>query len=174
LLRPGENISVGTLTVVFTDLRGSTALYREIGDAPAFGRVLDHFAVIRAEVEWAGGAVVKTMGDAVLAVFQSPASAVGAMQKAQCSLQDAGLSLKVGIHSGPCIAVTLNGRLDYFGTTMNLGARLAGLSDGSDILVTQGVLDDPEVQAMSYSTQAVAAELKGLDEVPGIWRTTSK
>lgn len=172
LLRPGENISVGTLTVVFTDLRGSTALYRQIGDAPAFGRVLDHFAVIREEVEQAGGAVVKTMGDAVLAVFQSPAATIGAMQNAQRRLGEAGLQLKVGIHSGPCIAVTLNQRLDYFGTTMNLGARLAGLSDGSDIVVTQNVLEDLEVAQTALDVQPVVAELKGLDDLPPIWRIT--
>jgi class 3 adenylate cyclase len=170
LLRPGENISVGTLTVVFTDLRGSTALYREIGDAPAFGRVLDHFAVIRVEVERAGGAVVKTMGDAVLAVFQSPRAAIDAMLQAQQLLRDAGLMLKVGIHSGPCIAVTLNERLDYFGTTMNLSARLAGLSDGSDIVVTQNILDDLEVSAAGRKAEPIFAEVKGLDELPAIWR----
>ncbi|MDQ3023370.1 MAG: adenylate/guanylate cyclase domain-containing protein, partial [bacterium] len=119
---------------------------------PAFARVLDHFGNIRAAVDAEGGAVVKNMGDAVLAVFQSPAAALRAMRSAQHALAhpDTGeaLGLRVGMHSGHCIAVTLNERLDYFGTTMNLAARLTALSDGSDIVATQPVLDDPEVREM--------------------------
>ena len=67
-LRPGEQISVGTLTVLFTDLRGSTQLYREIGDAPAFGAVMSHFDVLREAISQEDGALVKTIGDAVMAV----------------------------------------------------------------------------------------------------------
>ena len=85
-LRPGERISVGSITVVFTDLRDSTKLYGEIGDAPAFGRVLSHFDTVKAAVSSEGGAIVKTMGDAVMAVFTDPAAAVRAMRKAQAAL----------------------------------------------------------------------------------------
>ena len=109
-LRPGEQISVGTLTVLFTDLRGSTQLYREIGDAPAFGRVMTHFDVLREAIRCEEGALVKTIGDAVMAVFRRPAGALRAILKAQATLADPPdglrpLMLKVGIHSGPCIAV---------------------------------------------------------------------
>ena len=47
ILRPGEQISVGSMTILFTDLRDSTLMYRDIGDAPAFGVVLDHFKLLR-------------------------------------------------------------------------------------------------------------------------------
>ena len=73
-LRPGEQISVGTLTVLFTDLRDSTKLYREIGDATAFGRVMNHFDVLRKAIAEHDGAIVKTIGDAVMAVFRTPPS----------------------------------------------------------------------------------------------------
>src|SRR5437016_12423907 len=78
-LRPGEQISVGTLTVLFTDLRNSTQMYREIGDATAFGRVMNHFDVLRKAIAENDGAIVKTIGDAVMAVFRSAASALRAM-----------------------------------------------------------------------------------------------
>src|SRR5205814_2542017 len=112
-LRPGEQISVGTLTVLFTDLRNSTRLYREIGDATAFGRVMNHFDVLRKTIADHDGALVKTIGDAVMAVFRSPASALRAMVEAQQLLAaplhgGLPLTLKAGLHSGPCIAVTLN------------------------------------------------------------------
>src|ERR1051325_10297994 len=101
-LRPGEQISVGTLTVLFTDLRGSTQLYREIGDAPAFGRVMNHFDVLREAIAEEDGALVKTIGDAVMAVFRHPAAALRAILKAQAKLAsppEGGqpLKLKVGI-----------------------------------------------------------------------------
>jgi class 3 adenylate cyclase len=86
ILRQGERISVGSVAIVFTDLKNSTRLYRDIGDAPAFGRVLSHFDTVRAAALKEGGAIVKTMGDAVMAVFTDPAAAFRAMRKAQAAL----------------------------------------------------------------------------------------
>jgi class 3 adenylate cyclase len=150
-LRPGEQISVGSLTIVFTDLRGSTRMYTEIGDAPAFGLVMNHFDVLRTAINAEGGAVVKTIGDAVMAVFRRPAPALRAMLNAQSMLageleNGRPLHVRAGIHYGPCIAVTLNDRLDYFGSTVNLAARLESFSSGKDIIVSETVFDDPEVR----------------------------
>lgn len=110
-LRPGDQISVGTLTILFNDLRNSTRLYRDIGDATAFGRVMNHFDVLKRAITDADGALVKTIGDAVMGVFRNPASALAAMLQAQAELGappagTAPLTLKAGIHLGPCIAVT--------------------------------------------------------------------
>src|SRR5690606_11878588 len=82
-LRPGQQISVGSMTVVFTDLRSSTELYRRVGDAVAFGHVLDHFDALRGAIAANGGTIVKTIGDAVMAVFDRPARAVDALLAAQ-------------------------------------------------------------------------------------------
>lgn len=185
-LRPGEQISVGTLTVLFTDLRHSTQLYREIGDATAFGRVLNHFDVLKKAIAEADGALVKTIGDAVMGVFRDSASALSAVLKAQQVLASppegtAPLTLKAGMHSGPCIAVTLNDRLDYFGSTVNMAARLEGLSTGNDVIISRSVYDDPEVRELINSTetdiQAVPFEilLKGFDEERfELWRVGRK
>jgi len=85
-LRRGEQISVGTLTVLFTDLKDSTRMYREIGDATAFGRVMNHFDVLKQLIAEEDGALVKTIGDAVMAVFRQPAAGVRAMLRAQQQL----------------------------------------------------------------------------------------
>lgn len=179
-LRAGEQFSVGSLTLVFTDLKRSTEMYREIGDAPAFGRVLNHFEVVRNAVQREDGAVVKTMGDAVMAVFRRPVNALRAMYSAQRALENpanevAPLLLKVGIHTGTCIAVNLNNRLDYFGSTVNITARIAGVSDGTDILVSDAFWNDSEVlkwissqtelQATSFETR-----LRGFQELTRLWR----
>jgi len=181
-LRPGEQISVGTLTVLFTDLKNSTRLYREIGDATAFGRVMNHFDVLRKAITEHDGAIVKTIGDAVMAVFRRPVAAVLAVSQAQNDLASPSygnpLTLKAGIHTGPCIAVTLNDRLDYFGSTVNLAARLEGLSSGSDVIVSRTLYDDPEfaglVEAGNLQTEAFDITVKGFDEERfELWRVTT-
>jgi class 3 adenylate cyclase len=172
-LRPGEQISVGTLSVLFTDLRNSTQLYREIGDATAFGRVMNHFDVLKKVIAEEDGALVKTIGDAVMAVFRRPTSALKAMLSAQEMLAAptegvAPLILKAGIHNGPCIAVTLNDRLDYFGSTVNMAARLESLSTGNDVIISRALYDDPEVRELiaEENLQATPFEmlLKGFQE----------
>lgn len=185
-LRPGEQISVGTLTILFTDLRNSTRLYREIGDATAFGRVMNHFDVLKKAIAEADGALVKTIGDAVMGVFRSSASALKAMLNAQRVLADppegtAPLTLKAGIHSGPCIAVTLNDRLDYFGSTVNMAARLESLSTGSDVIISRAVYEDPEVRELINSpenelqTAPFEIELRGFDQEKfELWRVQRK
>ncbi|HKO60938.1 MAG TPA: DUF5939 domain-containing protein [Pyrinomonadaceae bacterium] len=174
-LRPGQQISVGTLTILFTDLRHSTQLYREIGDATAFGRVMNHFDVLKKVIADEDGALVKTIGDAVMAVFRRPSSAVKAMLTAQELLRSPGpdrapLTLKAGIHTGPCIAVNLNDRLDYFGTTVNMAARLEGMSTGEDVIISRALFQDPEVEFFIKSEGLTATpfeiELKGFENEP--------
>jgi class 3 adenylate cyclase len=182
LLRPGEHISVGSLTILFTDLRDSTMLYREIGDAPAFGRVQDHFKVLREAIAEEDGALIKTIGDAVMAAFRRPISALrailGAQQRLAFPPDDAPpLYLKAGMHYGPCIAVTMNDRLDYFGSVVNMAARLERFSSGKDVVVSDAIRYDPEVAELLAASdnqlvvEQFEARLKGFDEEQfHLWR----
>jgi class 3 adenylate cyclase len=181
-LRPGDKINVGQMTILFTDLRNSTRLYREIGDAVAFGAVMGHFDVLREEIAREGGSIVKTLGDAIMAVFPRPAPALRAIMGAQGKLASPPegarpLTVKAGLHAGPCIAVTLNERLDYFGSNVNITARLEPLSTGEDCVITEDVRRDPEVLALlADPSSGLAAEpseatLKGFDnECFELWR----
>jgi adenylate cyclase len=182
-LRPDAQISVGSLTVLFTDLRDSTRLYRQIGDAVAFGRVMRHFDVLRDAIAAEDGAVVKTIGDSVMAVFRRPAPALRAIWKAQENLthSSAGagpLVLKAGLHHGPCIAVNLNDRLDYFGSTVNIAARIQNLSTGDDVVISSAIRDDTEVAQWLQEHQSTLAQepftatLKGIDEHFQLFRLT--
>jgi class 3 adenylate cyclase len=182
ILRQGEKISVGSITIVFTDLKNSTSLYSDIGDAPAFGRVLTHFDTLKGAVDAEGGAVVKTMGDAIMAVFTDPARAVRAMRAAQAALLTPGdggmpLHLKCSINQGSSLAINQNERLDYFGTTVNVAARLCSVSTGSDIVVSERIAKDPGVAGiLSDPAERLAARpdsavLRGLGEYPfRFWR----
>jgi len=187
-LRPGNQISVGSLALVFTDLRGSTKFYRDIGDAPAFGHVMNHFDILQLCVNRYDGAIVKTIGDAIMAAFRRPLSALQAMLEAQRQLAHPAkpgqlpLKLKAGIHYGACIAVNLNDRLDYFGSTVNLASRLEGHSTGGeDIIISDPIFSDPEVQALlsasenHLTVQPYDTTLKGFDqEAFRLWRVSKK
>jgi class 3 adenylate cyclase len=179
VVRPGEEISIGSVTLLFTDLRDSTRLYRKIGDAPAFGRVREHFEILEKAIASEGGGIVKTMGDSVMATFRHPIAALRAVWNAQTQIAEYGepmLWLKVGLHKGPCIVVNLNDRLDYFGSTVNIAARLPGLSQGGELIFTEEVHNDPEIQeflskaASPESLNRFTANVKGFDEPFTMWR----
>ena len=76
------------------------------------------------------------------------------------------LSLKIGLHCGPCIVVNSNQRLDYFGRTVNLAARLGNESFGGDIVVSEAMASEPEVAAAldRLMPSAETAIVKGFDE----------
>jgi len=144
----GEFHSVGTLTILFTDLLASTHLYRTIGDSTAFSRVIEHFEVLREAIEAHEGTIVKTIGDAVMAAFHDPVQALEAVEAAARGLRERGLedlTLKAGVHSGPCILVTLNDRLDYFGSTVNIASRLASESRGDDLVMLSDLSEEAGV-----------------------------
>jgi class 3 adenylate cyclase len=179
VLRPGEEISVGSTTLMFTDLRNSTKMYREIGDAPAFGRVREHFEILEQAVAAEGGSIVKTMGDAIMAAFRHPVDALRAIWVVQKQLAQRGippLSLKVGIHQGPCIVVNLNDRLDYFGSTVNITSRLPNFSMGAEAILSEPIRNDPEVieflekNALPNSVSRFQGEIRGFDQSMDLWR----
>ena len=156
-LRPGDEAGVDRVTLMFSDLKGSTELYERLGDAAAYNLVRGHFAYLGSIVRDNNGAVVKTIGDAVMAAFGDPADAVRAAVDIQRRIGEfnaahraeggAGDSIivKLGIHRGACIVVNLNERLDYFGSTVNLAARLQGQSRGADLVLSTDIAEDPEV-----------------------------
>ena len=179
VVRPGEEISIGSVTLMFTDLRDSTRLYRKIGDASAFGRVREHFEILEKSIAEEGGAIVKTMGDAVMATFRHPIDALRSVWNAQTEIAKRGepmLWLKVGLHKGPCIVVNLNDRLDYFGSTVNITSRLPGFSKGGELIFSEDFKQDPEIQeflAQNIKPDALnrfSGDLKGFDEPFTMWR----
>jgi class 3 adenylate cyclase len=172
-----QRLKITSLTFLFTDLRGSTELYERVGDLAAFDLVKTHFSILREIVGAQAGAVVKTIGDAVMATFPAPSGALAAamrMREAMRVLNDErgseDLLLKIGIHEGPCIAVSLNERQDYFGQTVNIASRVQHLATSREIFATGAVLDDPGVasflagRGLNPMSQSVA--LRGIaDEV---------
>ncbi|MGA7308015.1 MAG: adenylate/guanylate cyclase domain-containing protein [Pseudolabrys sp.] len=145
-----QGLKLTSLTFLFTDLKGSTELYDRVGDLVAYDLVREHFRVLNEIVASEAGAVVKTIGDAVMATFPTPDRALAAALRMRESVRKIknDLLIKIGIHEGPCLAVTLNDRLDYFGQTVNIAARVQNLADAQAILATKSVVEHPSVSKL--------------------------
>jgi class 3 adenylate cyclase len=179
VISPNERVTVGSQVVLFTDLRGSTALYSAVGDAPAYALVRDHFKILNDVVAANHGGVVKTIGDAVMAVFSDLGEALNAAQQmhAELARMDSNkirLRLKCALHAGPCLAVNANARLDFFGSVVNLAARLVEKSRGDDLIVADEIFHRAETQAfvrvLKQSAVADKVEFNGIPEPVRIWR----
>ncbi|WP_315834596.1 adenylate/guanylate cyclase domain-containing protein [Bradyrhizobium prioriisuperbiae] len=147
-----QRLKITSLTFLFTDLKGSTELYEKVGDLVAYDLVRQHFSVLYKIVASEAGAVVKTIGDAVMATFSTPDRALAAALRMRDAMQtineqrgNEDLLLKIGIHEGPCLAVTFNDRQDYFGQTVNMAARVQGLAKSRSIFATKPVVADSDV-----------------------------
>ncbi|MEW6543915.1 MAG: DUF5939 domain-containing protein [Nitrospirota bacterium] len=166
VLAPGQDIGVESVTILFSDLRESTRLYEEAGDAPAYGHVRRHFDFLKERVARNGGAVVKTIGDAVMAVFYRPADGMRCCLEIQRDLgpfnraspDQRPLTIKLGLHQGPAIAINANGRLDYFGRTVNVASRLLRESRGGDVVATRETVQDPTVDRVLTEEKASVGE----------------
>ncbi|MGO4571477.1 adenylate/guanylate cyclase domain-containing protein [Microvirga sp. 2TAF3] len=175
-----QRLKITSLTFLFTDLKGSTELYERVGDLVAYDLVREHFRVLNEIVASEGGAVVKTIGDAVMATFPTPDHALAAalrMREAMRELNEQrgqeDLLLKIGIHEGPCLAVMLNDRQDYFGQTVNIASRVQNLAVSRSIFATSAVIEDPQASHLIaaqnlHPTQKLTA-LRGINDAFSVY-----
>lgn len=173
LIRNNEKFYASDLTVMFTDLYNSSEMYSVDGDESATKQVMDHFEILHKAVSEERGAIVKTIGDSVMAVFRSPIHAMRAFLNAQGKLEKLSKSgkikLKAGIHTGDCIAVTLNNRIDYFGKTVNISSRLVEKACENEVVVSNEVFTDSGFQSFLRSEKrklnicSLDASLKGCE-----------
>jgi adenylate cyclase len=173
VLRPGQEISVRNITILFTDLKGSTEFYNRYGDALAFKMVGDHFEILMENAKKFNGAIVKTIGDAIMAVFINPGDAIRYSLVIQQEISNLNkkfnnlnIQIKIGIHLGTALAVNLNERLDYFGTTVNQAARIEGKCRGGDIVFSKDLYEFPGIKEIlvPYKIEKFSTDLKGFME----------
>jgi adenylate cyclase len=180
VISPNEQVTIGSQVILFTDLRGSTALYHGLGDGPAYALVRNHFSVLTGAISSHHGTVVKTIGDAVMAVFSRVDEALAAVQEGyrQLSAAHSGsaapLLLKCSLHVGPCLAVNANDKLDFFGTTVNLAARMVECCQGGDLAFSDELHQRPEtlrfIQQGGYNPQPMEIQHRGFDSPHRVWR----
>jgi class 3 adenylate cyclase len=173
-----EGLDVRDITFLFTDLKGSTALYDQLGDLQAYHLVRQHFDALTQVINQHAGAVVKTIGDAVMATFLSPVDAVQAALDMLGRIDEFNhgraepLILKVGLHRGHSIVVSLNDRLDYFGQTVNIASRVQGLAEAHEIYLSQDVYASPEVTncLADYKITPGQVTVKGVSEALQVYK----
>jgi class 3 adenylate cyclase len=130
------------------------------------------------------GAIVKTIGDAIMANFTQPVEAVraglemlGGLRQLNQASPYGGLVLKIGIHKGAAIAVTLNNRIDYFGQSVNIASRVQGSAGGDEIYLTEEIYASPGVQELLQEqgcrVEPLVIELRGVDEHVKICKVTA-
>lgn len=167
-LSPNLNLNIKSLTILFTDLRGSTEMYDRAGDLIAYRLVQDHFKELTDTVKKHKGAIVKTMGDAIMATFSRPVDGLLAslemlerLEQLNARWKEQGyeLGLKVGLNEGPALAVMTDDRLDYFGQSVNVAARVQGLAGSGEVWITETIWDYPEVSNIA-ETRGMAPEFK--------------
>lgn len=176
VLSPDQQIGVGKMTILFTDLKGSTLLYESIGDALAYSDVKKHFDFLKKYVQVNHGTVVKTIGDSVMAAFIQDKDAFNAALAIQQNIHllneniSQAVQVKIGFHTGPVIAVNANEILDYFGRTVNMAARIQQQSEGSDIVISENdyrdLLESADI-SLHDTTLEIESLTKQLNGVEG-------
>jgi adenylate cyclase len=166
----GVPIEVGRIAVLFTDLVGSVELYNRVGDAKAFALVQEHWRDVSAIVVGNGGSVIKTLGDGVFAAFVELQDAVDAALDIMASAErlsgkhGLAFAIRAGCHEGPCFIVRANERVDLFGSTVNLAARLSSVSGGQQLalLATNAESRREALVAAGHDVERVTSTIKGL------------
>ncbi len=177
-----ESLRIGQVCIMFTDIKGSTALYDRLGDSAAYGIVRDHFDILFRTVEEHDGVIVKTIGDSVMASFKRPADAVAAAVAIQEAFGEYNrrenlrneILVKVGLHAGSTIMVNLNNRLDYFGQTVNMAARIENTAEGGEVIISDAVRTDRDVieglRGKVANLTKRLVELKGISGSHAVYR----
>jgi class 3 adenylate cyclase len=168
-------LGVGEQTLLFTDVVGSTAFYASRGDPAAFVEIKKHFDEVFGLVARHHGAVVKTIGDAVMAAFVTPLDAVRAARAIHDAFHpgraDTPIRLRISLNTGPCIAVRLNANADFFGGTVNIAAKLQALAEAYQIAIAETTAQAPGVaeylaaegaalEHLSYASAALPAPVR--------------
>jgi pimeloyl-ACP methyl ester carboxylesterase/class 3 adenylate cyclase len=148
-------------TVMFTDIVGSTARAAELGDRGWGDLVERHHGTVRALLGRFRGKEVDTAGDGFFATFDGPARAVRCAEAIGDAVQDLGLEVRAGVHTGE--VETIAGKVG--GIAVNVGARIASLAGPSEVLVSQTVRDLVSGSGLAFE-DAGEHELKG---VPDRW-----
>jgi len=149
-------------TVLFTDIVGSTALAAQMGDTAWRDLLGLHDVMVREQTRKWRGRVIKTIGDGFLASFDGPARAIRASLGIVSRARDLGLSVRAGIHTGE--AEILGD--DLGGIAVHIGARVAALAGGGEVLVSRTVADLVAGSGIGFTDRG-EHELKG---VPGTWK----
>ena len=160
VLAPGQIVSVTNITLLLAELCGANRLYHELGDGPAFGKIRTSLQRMEEAVRTSGGAVVKIVGEGIVATFGDSASALNAaVSLLQHSVSDES-PRRLAMHRGPALVTTLNDRLDYFGETVNFARQLLEAAQAAELLLTASTMSQDDL-ASTLKDHPIAIETVG-------------
>lgn len=153
----------GTVTILFTDIEGSTRLTESMGDRAWMSLLREHNAIVREQAARHAGFEVKSQGDGFMLAFPSSGSALRCAIGIQRALANRPatqepLSVRIGLHTGEAIREAE----DFYGKTVIMAARIAAEARGSEILCSSLVRELSEGAAEFQFTGQTETELKGL------------
>jgi class 3 adenylate cyclase len=148
VLSSDQIVSVAHITVMRVNLNGSQRLYEALGDGPAFNQIRASLGRILLAVKENAGAVVKTIGEGVLASFSDPKSAMLTAIDLVQRRSAGDLQISIAIHSGTAMVATVDERLDYFGKTLKTLEQLIEAASPQTIAVTSSITELAEVQSL--------------------------
>jgi class 3 adenylate cyclase len=148
-------------TLLFTDIVGSSRLATEVGDRAWRDLLARHHASVRRELAHFRGQERDTAGDGFFATFDGPARAVRCAQAIAEAVEDLGIEVRAGVHTGEI--QTVNGKVG--GIAVSIGARISSKAGPSEVLVSSTVKDLVSGSGLAFD-DAGEHELKG---VPGSW-----
>ncbi|MEO5338006.1 MAG: adenylate/guanylate cyclase domain-containing protein [Magnetospirillum sp. WYHS-4] len=161
----GEAAAQGVLTIMFTDIVGSTKMTRERGDFGAQEAVRAHNAVVRNALAYHGGREVKHTGDGIMATFSNPAAAVQAAGMIQRDLArrnatpgQAPVAVRIGLNAGDVVRE----ENDIYGAAVQLSARTCDKAGAGQVFVTEAVKDLTRGHDIAYA-EAGRFAMKGID-----------
>lgn len=156
------------VTILFTDIKGSTSYFEQKGDLEGVAMVRHHNELLIPQIERESGRVVKTIGDAIMARFSDPVSAVRAAVAMQRTLEDdrhgrphdQHIHIRIGMHKG----LGIETESDIFGDVVNAASRIQHQAEADQILITEALLDAAR-QAGVQCAKLGRADMRGKDEV---------
>ena len=157
ILAPGLIVSVTNITLLMAEICGTNELYQSLGDGPAFSKIYTRLQDVDETIRSHGGAIVKIVGDGVLATFQNPEFALAACTVMLLAKEDTP-ALRMALHRSSALVTTINNRLDYFGEALHLLRTMLHMAEANELILTASVLPIRDA--------AGGFKLNGLQAVP--------
>ena len=163
----------GTVTIMFSDIEGSTSLNDELGDKAWMKILSRHDDIVRAAIARHHGHVVKNQGDGFMVVFTEPGDALSAairmhrnLAGMRGKLMSTPIAIRIGMHRGAVVA--RDG--DFYGLNVAMAARIAAEAQGKETLVSEDVRDVLAERSAFAFTDPIEVSLKGVSQPQLLWR----
>lgn len=171
ILKSDQSLEILKVTILFTDVKGSTKLYNTLGDMKAFSLIREHFKILFEVISNNNGIPVKTIGDAIMGVFLNEEDGLKASLEMQENLikfygdKKQKIEIRIGVHTGSSLLVNLNEKLDYFGQSVNRAARIESSAEPNEVVISYDIFERNTNLIKSNSNISFSEKIyKGFEE----------